>query len=145
MPDGREPGDGIDPHYASIVVSRDSVAAASGWSSSEITSPGTYSLLPCEIVIEGANFEGALDTSEHDGRLPELRKIDPNFAIDVARAQTIASLRIRQGKLTAYHVPDGSAIITELTVPHDGPIRITVIGDDGSQKTIDLRPGTEIA
>ena len=75
-----------------------------------------------------------------------MRQINSNFEIDPARAQTIAKLRIRQGKLTVRSVPGGTALISQLDVPHDGPIDIVVRSDDGlPERTITLAPGTEIA
>lgn len=144
LPDGRDPGDGIEPHYASIAVAPGSVMGASGWE--DDTADGTFELPPCSVSIEGSDVPGNLDTREHDGLLPELRRLDPNFEIDPERAQTIATLHVRQGSLHAYTIPGGSAIISELRVPHDGPIRIKVTPRDGSrERSIELKPGTEIA
>lgn len=146
LPDGRNPGDGIEPHVASIAVGRDSIVAVSGWDHDATRKVARFELPPCNISIEGSDTPGTLDTREHDGCLPELRKIDPNFEIDPARAETIATLHVRQGSLHAYTIPGGTAVMSELRVPHDGPIRITVTPRDGSpERYIDLKPGTEIA
>lgn len=146
LPDGRNPDHGIDPHYGSIVVDPATVATATRWDSEEMPIPGTFMLPPCSIAISGAGDDGVLDTQNHDGRLPQLRSLDPNFAIDVEQAQTIARMQIRRGTLYAYQVPGGTAIISELFVPHDDAIRVTVTPRDGSpMKTIDLVSGTEIA
>lgn len=145
LPDGRNPGDGIDPHFASIVVAPESVESATGWNG-DGAHPGTFSLPPSTLTFEGADQPGKLDTTKHDQRLPELRRINPLFKLDPARAETIARLHIRRGSLTAYHIKGGGALISQLDVPHDGPIRVTVTPDDGSpERTIVLRPGTEIA
>jgi len=146
LPDGREPGDGIDPHFASINVARDAVEESSGWNGDTDIARGIFHLDPCEISLEEGDSSGALDTREHDGKLPQLRQMDANFEIDPERAETIARLRIRHGRLSAYTVPKGTAIISQLDVPHDGPITITVTPRDGSpRKTLRLKPGTEIA
>jgi hypothetical protein len=146
LPDGRNPDGGIDPHYGSIVVAPGSIQKIEGWNGVEGINAGTFPLEPCEIVIQEADTPGLLDTSSHDGLLPQLRQIDPNFEIDPARAQTIAKLRVRQGKLTVRSVPGGTALISQLDVPHDGPIDIVVRPDDGSsERKITLAPGTEIA
>ncbi len=146
LPDGRDPGQGIDPHFASIVVDHEAIEEATGWNGDADLSRGRFTLPPCSIAIEDADIAGTLDTSGHDHRLPELRKINPKFAIDPATAQTIATLRIRQGTLAAYRVPGGTAVISQLDVPHDGSITISVTPRDHSPtRTIRLKPGTEIA
>jgi len=147
LPDGRKPDGGIDPHYGSIVVAPGSIQKIEGWAGVEGVDTGTFPLdEPCEIVIQGADTPGTLDTSSHDGHLPQLRQINANFEIDPARAQTIAKLRIRQGRLTVRSVPGGTALISQLDVPHDGPIDIVIRPDDGSpERKIMLAPETEIA
>lgn len=145
LPDGREPGDGIEPHYASIRVGRNSVLEASGWNGSADTERGTYQLPPCWLRLDGVDADGALDTTAHDNRLPQLKQIDANFEIDPEQAQTIARLRIRQGALGAYRIPGGTAAISQLDVPHEGEIRVTVVPRDGSaERTLRLQPGTEV-
>jgi hypothetical protein len=145
LPDGRNPGVGIDPHHAAIVVSPGSVEAAAGWNGDAVA-PGRFRLPPCFLSIHAADTDGTFDPSSHDGRLPELRAIDPNFEINPATAETIAQLRIRQGTLAAYRIPGGEALISQLDVPHDGSIEITATPRDGSTaRTIRVAPGTEIA
>lgn len=146
LPDGRDPGDAIDPHFATINVARDAIEESSGWNGEADFSHGIFQLEPCDISIEGSDVSGSLDTLDHDDKLPQLRRLDPNFEIDPDRAQTIARLRIRNGKLTAYTVPQGTAIISQLDVPHDGPINVIVTPRDGSpQKILRLKAGTEVA
>ncbi|HYC87805.1 MAG TPA: hypothetical protein VEO54_01220 [Thermoanaerobaculia bacterium] len=145
LPDGRNPGDGIEPHVASIRVASGDVIEAVGWNGSADTARGAYELPPCWVTLEGVDADGTLDTSQHDNRLPQLKQIDANFEIDPERAETIARLRIRQGELAAYRIPGGTAAISELDVPHDGEIRVTVTPRDGSaERTLRLRPGTEV-
>ncbi|HYC92744.1 MAG TPA: hypothetical protein VEO54_26280 [Thermoanaerobaculia bacterium] len=145
LPDGREPGDGIEPHYASIRVAKNDVLEASGWDDSADTEQGTYVLPPCWVSLEGVDSDGTLNTSEHDNRLPQLKQIDTNFEIDPERAQTVARLRIRQGSLGAYRIPGGTAAISQLDVPHDGEIHVAITPRDGSpERTLRLRPGTEV-
>lgn len=147
LPDGRTPGEGIDPHYATIVVDPDSVEQMSGWDDVDRDEEGVFPLSPCEVVIEAADAPGVLDVTEHEGRLLQLRQIDPNFEIDPDRAETIARMRINQGKLTAYYIPAGTAIVSQLEVPHDGSVTITVKPDDraSAQRSIRVKGGTEIA
>lgn len=146
LPDGRNPGNGIDPHYGSIVVAADSIEETEtvNWAGVKGVRDITFPLVPCQLVIEGADVDGALDTTGHI--LPQLRDIDKDFEIDPPRAKTIAQIRIRQGTLTSYLIPGGAAAMSQLDVAHDGPIRITMKPDDGSPEgTIVAKPGTEIA
>lgn len=146
FPDGRVPAAGVQPHYASIVVRSDSIKEAGGWNGDGVLSSGVFELPPCDLTFEGADTPGSLDTSHHDGKLPQLSRIDPNFRIDPEHAGTIATLHVRQGTLTAYQIPGGTAVISQLDVPHDGDIRITVAPRDGSTpKWITLKAQTEIA
>jgi hypothetical protein len=144
LPDGREPGEGIDPHYGSIVVAPKSVQKTDGWDGVKGVGPGTFPLDGCDVVIQDADTPGTLDTTDHV--LPQLREINSNFKIDPARAKTVAKVRIRQGTLKARLVPGGTALISQLDVPHDGSIEIKVRLDNGlGERTITLAPGTEIA
>lgn len=146
LPDGREPGDGIEPHDASISVDPRAIEDAQGWNAASVSSGDFVLDDPCSIVIDNAHVAGTLDTSAHDNRLPDLRGIDPAFAVDPATAQTIARLEIRQGTLGVYRIPGGTALISQLDVQHDGPIAITVTpAGGGPGRTIRLKPGTEIA
>jgi hypothetical protein len=145
LPDGRNPGEGIDPHFASIVVAPEAVVSSTGWNGDD-RKAGTFSLPPSMLTLESVDQPGTLDVSKHDKLLPELRRINPNFKIDPKRADAIVRLHIRRGTLTVYTVRAGGALISQLDVPHDGPIHITVTPRDGSsERTIVLRPGTEIA
>lgn len=145
LPDGRQPSDWIDPHYGTVLVDPDAVMASDGWPSDADTERGVYKFVPCSISIDGMDTPGELDTSGHDRKLPQLRDIDPSFEIDPERAETIARLHIRRGKLTAHTIPGGTAVMSQLQVPHDGEITITMTPRDGSPvRTLRLRPGTEI-
>lgn len=146
LPDGRDPQAGIDPHYASIIVDPVAVEVAHGWPASDDMARGIYQLdQPCSVSFEAASAPGTFDVSAHDGLLPQLRAIDPNFEIDPPRAQTIARVAVRQGKLAVYQVPGGSAVMSQLKVHHDGSIKIAVSPDDGSgARILQLAPGTEI-
>jgi hypothetical protein len=149
LPDGRNPEDGIDPHHASIVIAPSSLDTTTGWSTDEVdlthADRVTFPLSsPCQITLEGADAPGDLDTSAH--QLPDLRQINPDFEIDPSRAQTIAKVLIRRGTLTSYLIPGGEAAISELVVPHDGQILVTIQPDDGgAQRTIVAKAGAEIA
>lgn len=145
LPDGRMPPEGIEPHFASLSVDPNSVSETSGWNG-DAEHPGIFELPPCDIAFEGAEAEDIdLDTSRHDGLLPQLKKIDPNFQIDPDRAETIARVHISSGTLAAYRIPGGTAAISQLEVPHDQSIHVTVTPRDGSSpRHLVLQPNTEI-
>ncbi|MEO8380787.1 MAG: hypothetical protein ABI779_14075 [Acidobacteriota bacterium] len=146
LPDGRNPGYGIDPYFATIHIAPDDICDVSGWDHQTDISRGVFQLPPCSLAIQGADEPGVLDTSRHDGHLPELRQIDPAFAIDPSRADTIAKLHIRRGTLTAYQVPGGTAIMSQLEFSNGGSIMIAVSpSDESAVRTITLRSGAEIA
>lgn len=143
LPDGRTPPDGIEPHFAFIDVATESIREVRGWNGD--AAGGVFELPPCEILFEGADAGGSVDTSQHEGRLPQLKRIDPNFQIDPDRAATIATVPVRRGTLTAYSIPGGTAVISQLDVPHDGDIHIKIRPRDGSPpREIVLEPETEI-
>lgn len=146
LPDGRTPENGIVPHYGSVVVAADSIVEAEtvNWVGVKSARDISFPLVPCHLTIEGAGVDGDLDTTNHI--LPQLVGVDERFEIDPKRARTVAQIRIRQGKLTSYLIPGGGAAMSQLDVPHDGQIRITMKPDDGSaESTIVAKPGTEIA
>jgi hypothetical protein len=146
LPDGRQPPAGVDAHIATLIVAPGTIEDSNGWDADRDPANGRFELPPCSLNIEGTDTVGTLIAGNHDGKLPQLKKIDPNFAIDPAIARTIARLHIRQGTLTAYAVPAGDAVMSELEVPHDDSIHVTVTPDDGSPaRTIRLAPETEIA
>jgi len=145
LPDGRQPAPGIEPHAASIEVAPEDVLEVTGWNGSEDAAHGRYLLPPCSIDLEGADAPGSLDTSLHDDYVPRLAMIEPGFAIDPDRAETIARLRLRRGRLQAFRIPGGDATISQLDVPHDGEIEVRVTPRDGSpERRLRLRPGTEV-
>jgi hypothetical protein len=144
LPDGRNPGFGIDPHKASILVDPTAVEESDGWANDANTSRGIYFLPECSISIEPLDTAGTLDTSAHDAFLPQLRQIDPSFEIDPDTAATIARLPVRQGTLSVHTVPEGDALMSQLLVPHDGTITVTVTPKDGPPRSLCLAAGTEI-
>lgn len=144
LPDGENPPSGIDPHHASIAVDPDAIREASGWDE-ESRKAGMFRLPPCTISIKGLEKGGRLDASGHEPHLPRLGQLDRNFHIDPATAQTIATIPIRQGTLTAYRVPTGTAVMSQLDVPHDDDISIIVTPREGPPRHIFVRAGTEIA
>src|SRR5437879_6550333 len=104
LPDGRQPPPNVDAHTASLIVAPGSVEDASGWNGDADAPNGRFTLPPCALTVEDADIAGTLDTSAHDGLLPQLKRIDPNFTIDPETAKTIAKLHVRQGTLTAYAI-----------------------------------------
>jgi hypothetical protein len=145
LPDGHDPGPDIDPHFASILVDPQSVLSSTGWQTNQDTERGIYELPLCSLVVEGTDTPGTLDATAQDGALPQLRQINHDFEIDPDKAQTAARMTIRRGKLTVHSVPGGTALMSELVVPHDGTIDVTVTPRDGGPaRRLRLAPGTEI-
>lgn len=155
LPDGRTPPADIARHVARIVVPADRVISGTDWE-------GTVSLLDrrmefelpkCVISMSGAHTDSppALDVSKHDDRLPNLKKLDPKFAIVPSTAQAIVQFPINQGRLEAFRRPGSNdtdenvAIVTRLNVSYDANITIEVL-EDGFEvpRTIVLLPNTEI-
>src|SRR5258708_35623914 len=73
LPDGRNPGEGIEPHYGSLVVAPDAVREVTGWSDEEDGKRGIFSLGPCSISRPCAAGAGAFDSTPLRALLPELR------------------------------------------------------------------------
>lgn len=146
LPDGRTPDAGIDPHFGTIIVDPKEALDKSGWDGVPGATNGNFPLVePCQILLSGATAPGNLDSAQQDRALPQLKQINSEIEIDPSRAQTIARVPIRQGRLTAHRVPGGTALISQLDLPHDGPIEILIKLDDGTaERKIVLAPGTEI-
>lgn len=145
LPDGRNPGDDIDPHFPSIMIAKDSIEDANGWNSDGPDARGKILPPPGTLVLEGADVPGALNDTQQGEMLPHLTDSDTKFQIDLDRAKAVMRIPIRQGTLTARTVPGGSALISELEVSHDGPITLTLSPADGSPaQTLRLKPGTEV-
>jgi hypothetical protein len=145
LPDGRTPPAGVEPHFASIVVASGAIDGSTGWDGDADAAGGVFRLPPCSVLMTGADCDGPLDTQQQEPFLPHLRQLAPDFEIDPAYAETIARVPIRCGVLTAYCIPGGDAVISQLDVPHDDAIVVVVKPDDGSpERTISLKPSTEI-
>lgn len=145
FPDGRNPDGEIEPHFASIFVDPAMIDSANGWDQASIDS-GEFLLPPCSVTIAGVDVTGSLDTGDHDGRLPQLCRINPEFVLNRDSPDTIATLDVRNGKLTGYRIPGGTAVITQLDVEHESEIDVVVTPRDGSAaRTLRLQAGSEIA
>lgn len=85
-----------------------------------------------------------LDVGNLHKALPQLKKCEKNFRVDLKKAETIARLPIRRGKLEALTFKH--AAVTRLTVEsHAGPVTITARSKDGKDvKTVTVEDGTEI-
>ena len=144
LPDGRKPGRGIEPHYATVAIDPDAILEVTGWNTTS-RKTGMFRLPPCRISINGLEIVGRLDTSAHAKQLPRLGKINPDFRIDPETAQTIATVPIRRGTMKAYRVPGGTAVMSQVEVPYDKDVVVTVTPRRGLPRRIRARAGTEIA
>jgi hypothetical protein len=139
LPDGRDPGGGIEKHTARLVVRKDQVDLdqTDWWDHTETALTFVFPIeFPSDLAISG--LEGAgVEAKEQDAFLPRLPASSANgFAIDLNNARTIARLPIRAGTLQARQlelideqlgadVQHQGAIISSLQVDHEGPIIIT--------------------
>lgn len=153
LPDGRDPGQGIDAHLPRLIVASENVMDGDGWGRSlDLIGPVlSFDLPRCTMEIAGlgtAQDPVELDTSEHT--VPRLNDIDMNFEIDPDRADAVVKLPIRRGSLHSYRRPNDDnptpAVISQLEVSHDGNIAITVQpGGDEPPRFLTLKPESEIA
>jgi hypothetical protein len=162
MPDGRNPGPDIDPHFAGVFVHEDQVNDGSGWwepvPDEKLNSMGIVQfrvLEPSWIAISGQDGTGSLDVSAFNDRVPQLTDFSSGtIAIDPGKAETIAQIPIRRGTLRA-RLLGGTAIIGDLAVAdHEGPVTITAtplagstFGDGSAQKVLVLNelPASDLA
>lgn len=153
LPDGREPGEGIDAHIPRLVVKTEDVQRIDKELTTETIDGGTEVLLPkCLLRFSGADTndkkETTLDTTDHDRFLQQLSEIDPTFDADDIGG-TVVRLRIRKGTLKAYRFPGSDeldpAVVSRLQVPHDDWVSITIVPEpNGKPATVLLKPGSEV-
>jgi hypothetical protein len=147
LPDGTQ---AQPTHTARIVVDPKSVDHSSGdWPNTkgEIARGDFLLDHDFDISIEQADQDGPRDFSKH-----RPVSLPSGFNIDLTTAQTIGRIPVKQGTLQTFRYPGtndtvDASTITELTVEHEGTIRITAKTRPGGDivRTIDLKPGTEIA
>jgi hypothetical protein len=145
LPDGRNPGAGIDAHIPRLVVATDRLDGIDGVLETEVIEDATVIVLPkCSLSFSDADTEKpagtTLDTARQDPFVPRLSDIDPNFDADETAA--VVRLRIRRGALRAFRNPGSSrndpAIVSRLEVPAKGMVTITV-KPDGNGNTVKIR------
>jgi hypothetical protein len=149
LPDGRRDQ---PPHSARIVVDPAAVIRDTGWKArtKAHVARGIYALPECSIALQGVEEKGELVTDDHERFLPRLQVINPDFKIDPKSADLVARIPIRRGTLEAFRYPASAitptaSIISQLRIPHEGEITITVTPKfAGPERTIVLAPGTEV-
>jgi hypothetical protein len=160
IPDGTNPpGPGhIPQHFAGIFVLARQVLTHAEWPSADddpdLQQAGVLHLPisePCTISISGMS-NGVVESTEHDRLVPVLKRIDPNFDIVPAQAETIAQIPIHQGKFEAF-VFGRDSVVSQLTIamPAYDPVAqqgsvmtIQATAADGSTKAFILSDGAEI-
>lgn len=151
LPDGRDPGEGIDPHVPRLVVATAAIESMDQLPTSMRSGATLITLPQCRVHFPGADVEEAaqttLDTTRHDPVVPRLSAVDPRFDLDGPGA--VVSVQIRKGTLRAFRHPGSGerdpAIVSRLEVPHEGPIEISIdLLETGRQALVRLSPGTEI-
>lgn len=152
LPDGRNPGGGIDEHFPRIVVKPEDVLGGEAWENDVASYDGNFPLPKCSIELDGAIQQGvSLDTSEHDGILPSLAAIAPGFRVDSSFAQTVAHASMKSGQLKAFRLPGTDderpdvALVSQLTVNHDDDITIRITPrPNGTERTLRLKANAEV-
>jgi hypothetical protein len=150
LPDGR----GSSPkHTARIAIDKPKteVKASTGkWpnTNGEVAKGDFVLDEPCEIELSGVNTGGSFGTSGHGKRLSKLTDSNRKFRIDPAKAKAIARVTITNGTLNEFRYPgtddtQDASLISELTVPHNADIEITV-KFKSETRTITLKAGTEV-
>ena len=158
LPDGRDPEPGIEPHHASFFIETIKVVGSPDWWPGRdlkeicvhefpIAEPSTITISGLEAPTGAGGcrpFSPSPIESHREDRLAHLKDSDPRIKIVPAKAQTIATLSIEQGRIETFLIKDEAAV-TRLTLPnHPGLITITATTRSGVTKTLRLRDETEI-
>jgi hypothetical protein len=160
LPDGREnswlPGN-IPEHHASFFVRTgtgelpNDLISADWWrpvKRAEWEAIGvTEFRIPDSSTVKIGDLDAVSRTDPFDASqqfhvLAKLLAIDKDFEIDPGRAETIAQMVVRRGKLEAFKLVE--SIVSRLTVrDHRGEVVITAQGGTRT-RTLTLREGSEI-
>jgi hypothetical protein len=157
LPDGRDPGGEVEPHFPYIVVNPDAVIDRDGWETDDaevsgFMQRGFFRLPQCTLNISGVDGKGPFDHAQHDGGVPSLIGADPRAQISRS-PKAVVKLTISSGKLEAFRRPvqddvdlqnDDVAVVSRLTVDYEDDIVIGVDGA-GGRRMLRLKPGTELA
>jgi hypothetical protein len=154
LPDGTAPDNPrILPHVAAVDIASNDLIAAANWpqASPPAGSGGNPSLhfpitASAKLTISGTIGNG-VDTTAHDGRLPSLGAM--GLQVSVSASKTIARLTISNGTLTAREMSTGDpnvrgAIVSQLTIPENGDVRIRAAEKNGTVRQLIVRGGSEI-
>ena len=154
LPDGATPENNVEPHFASFFVATKDKTKADwkGWEIPQkkrfadagvieyrIQNPATITITG---VSERAQNRAPLNTAAHEGGLPQVKSVNPDFVVDEQDPDAIARLSIRQGTMTAFKLSE--AVVSQLASQHAGPITIKATTPNGERRTIELRDGAEI-
>lgn len=160
LPDGRTSKMNIRPHRAKIAVLATQVVNDGEWPPEENKDLARMMVKryaidePTTLSVEGLNpgeAPGTLDTSEWDGRVPLLRRIDSTLHIVPEKAAAIVRMPVARGRLAAYSFGDGSTagqLTVDVEPSHDEQgtpsITITATLESGAVKKLVLKDGVEI-
>jgi hypothetical protein len=140
LPDGRNPGGGISPHNASVIIKSGDFVSSDNWPDFDDSEVRTFAIdEPSVLSISGLAGQG-VDATQHDQNTPRLSN-DGSLVIDPDKAITIARLSIRAGTLQAFQLELG--VVSQLEVDHTGEVIITATWDGGI-RTLTLKEGAEI-
>jgi len=137
-------------HVARIAIDSPGniVQASSNWPASAKATGDFLLTEACTIQFEDADVADPAHPLQ-TAKLP--LGMRPGFEIDPAAPNAIAQVPIMRGTLTALLYPGSdkgnpaASVITQVDVPHRGNIHVKVTSRNGTVRTIELKPNTEIA
>jgi hypothetical protein len=136
-PDGRDPGPGVAPHRARLIIESAQFMSATDWPSTDDGEIMTFAIdAPVVLSISGADGAG-VNAAQHDELTPRLSS-DRSLQVDLANAETIFRLTIGAGTLRAFQLELGVISQWEVT-DHQGEVTITA-----GARSLTVREGTEI-
>jgi len=141
-------GDGhVPPHYASFFIEASMHDSDNWWRDQKFnrqvdvetsfTKTRPFDVLefripkPAEITFDCG--DKTLVTTDLDSGLPQLKKIDPHFELDLTGADTIAKMTIPGGALQAFQFGDASVVRWTIT-KHSDLVTITVNAGDETKR-----------
>jgi len=138
-------GDGhVPPHYASFFIEASLHDSDTWWRDQKfnrqlqmetaLAKPGTFDVLefriPKPAVITFDCGDETLETKDLDIGLPQLKKIDPRFVLDLNDVDTIAQMAIPGGKLQAFQFGGDASVVSWTITKHSDLVTITASAGD---------------
>jgi hypothetical protein len=136
LPDGRL---ATAPHFPAIVSVPGAAIEWDWWGTDEEHEKGIFRIDDHAVLeFPGANQPGELNPAQWFF-LPNLHGLDKTFKL-AETPLTIATARLRNGDFRVREHPHGDAVVSTLSVPHVGVIRV-----EAGDRFIRFSAGTELA